>query len=316
MDKILNLKNIAGIEPFSERFAQLDDLYILSHIEMDSAKTNEADTNRTTSHILPGLGIPFRLDGMLYLLMQRGQVEVHLNTQDYLLTDSDIIVVRPGTLMTFTSASQDSHFTLLFISSTFLHSINIDLNSIEFSSILKNPAPGMRLTRSESEVLRKYFDLLDVNASDDKSSGFAPRVASSLISAIVYEILRFSATRAVKENPDEQDEKQNRAYGYVFRFMQLLHINYSRYRKLDFYAKELCITSKYLSMVTKETTGYTASEWINRVVILEAKNIMRFSGKNVQEVAYALNFPSQSAFGKYFKRITGQSPSEFLRHDN
>ncbi|MDE6556065.1 MAG: helix-turn-helix domain-containing protein, partial [Duncaniella sp.] len=36
-----------------------------------------------------------------------------------------------------------------------------------------------------------------------------------------------------------------------------------------------------------------------------------FSGKNIQQVANTLNFPSQSAFGKYFKHLTGKSPSEY-----
>ena len=48
-------------------------------------------------------------------------------------------------------------------------------------------------------------------------------------------------------------------------------------------------------------------------MILEAKNLLRYSGRNVQQVAYELNFPNQSAFGKYFKHITGMSPTEFQR---
>ncbi|WP_290101184.1 helix-turn-helix domain-containing protein, partial [Duncaniella muris] len=48
-------------------------------------------------------------------------------------------------------------------------------------------------------------------------------------------------------------------------------------------------------------------------VILEAKNLLRFSGKNIQQVSYELNFPNQSSFGKYFKHLTGFSPSEYQR---
>ena len=44
---------------------------------------------------------------------------------------------------------------------------------------------------------------------------------------------------------------------------------------------------------------------------LEAKTLLRFSDRSIQEVAYALNFPNQSFFGSYFRRTTGMSPSEF-----
>ena len=52
---------------------------------------------------------------------------------------------------------------------------------------------------------------------------------------------------------------------------------------------------------------------IDEFVILEAKNLLRFSGKNIQQIAYELNFPNQSSFGKYFKHLTGMSPSEYQR---
>ena len=34
---------------------------------------------------------------------------------------------------------------------------------------------------------------------------------------------------------------------------------------------------------------------------------------NVQEIAYSLNFPNQSFFGKYFKHHTGMTPSQYKR---
>jgi probable transcriptional regulator araC family len=46
-------------------------------------------------------------------------------------------------------------------------------------------------------------------------------------------------------------------------------------------------------------------------VLQEAKNLLRYSGKNVQQVAYELNFTNQSSFGKYFKHLTGMSPTQF-----
>ena len=68
----------------------------------------------------------------------------------------------------------------------------------------------------------------------------------------------------------------------------------------------------YLSTVVKNYTGKTAGDWIDEYVILEAKSLLRFSGLNIQQIAYQLNFPTQSAFGKYFKNKTGLSPKRFM----
>ena len=46
-------------------------------------------------------------------------------------------------------------------------------------------------------------------------------------------------------------------------------------------------------------------------MILEAKVLLKSSNLNIQQIADELNFPSQSFFGKYFKKLTGVSPKEF-----
>ncbi len=67
-----------------------------------------------------------------------------------------------------------------------------------------------------------------------------------------------------------------------------------------FYARRLNITPKYLSTVSKDVSGKTAARWIDEAVILEAKSLLRYSGMSIQEIAYHLNFSTQSFFGKYF----------------
>jgi AraC-like DNA-binding protein len=90
---------------------------------------------------------------------------------------------------------------------------------------------------------------------------------------------------------------------------------YRSQRSISFYAEKMFISPKYLSLVIKEATGKSAGDWIDQYVIQEAKNQLRFSGKNVQQIAYDLNFSNQSSFGKYFKNLTGMSPTAFQNKD-
>ena len=112
---------------------------------------------------------------------------------------------------------------------------------------------------------------------------------------------------------EEPDYRRSRRSGYVNEFMQLVRTHHKQERMVSFYAEKLFISPKYLSLIIKEALGRSAAEVIDEFVILEAKNLLRFSGKNIQQVAYDLNFPNQSSFGKYFKHLTGMSPSEFQR---
>lgn len=106
----------------------------------------------------------------------------------------------------------------------------------------------------------------------------------------------------------QRESTQNRI---TDRFIRLVQHNYRRERFLDFYADQLEITPKHLSRTVRAQTGLSAVEWITRHIILEAKVMLRSSNLNIQQISDELHFPSQSFFGKYFKKATGMSPKEY-----
>ena len=97
----------------------------------------------------------------------------------------------------------------------------------------------------------------------------------------------------------------------VEKFLNLAHTYHKKQCELKFYAQQLIITPKYLSKVVKETSGRPANDWIDDLVVLEAKALLKSTNMTIQQVSDDLNFPSQSFFGKYFKRVTGMSPKEY-----
>ena len=63
----------------------------------------------------------------------------------------------------------------------------------------------------------------------------------------------------------------------------------------------------------REASGRSAPEWIDSFVILEAKNLLKYSEKSIKEIVFALHFPNQSVFYKFFKAHTGLTPSEYRK---
>ena len=95
-------------------------------------------------------------------------------------------------------------------------------------------------------------------------------------------------------------------------FIELLNEYTIREREVQFYAKKLGITPKYLSALCIAYSGKNASTWIDEYVIVRAKELLREQRYSVREVGEILNFPSQSFFGRYFKRNMGISPKVFM----
>ena len=95
------------------------------------------------------------------------------------------------------------------------------------------------------------------------------------------------------------------------RFLSLAERNAGTQREIGFYADKLCLTAKYLSRLVKEKTGRTAKEIIQNYVSLQARTMLLSTDLTVQQISDALHFPSQSVFGKFFKKATGLSPREY-----
>ena len=112
------------------------------------------------------------------------------------------------------------------------------------------------------------------------------------------------------ESPSNASSRQEQLYVL---FIDLLAKYHMQQREIAFYADKMCITPKYLSQAVKDYSGRPASDIIDEYVLAECKSLLLSGNMNIQQIADELNFPSQSVFGKYFKRLTGLSPKDYRR---
>lgn len=65
----------------------------------------------------------------------------------------------------------------------------------------------------------------------------------------------------------------------------------------------------------KKTMLKSSRDIINHVLITEAKILLRNYHTSVSDAALELNFSDQSVFSKFFKKHTGQTPSDYKKND-
>lgn len=254
----------------------------------------------------------FRFDGIILLLCNKGTVTLCVNLTTVTLTACDMFVFNMEDTVTLVESSDDLNLSVLAIGRDFVKDINFNLQILERYDIVNSPTYATSLSDKDYEIFKSYFSLLDHNALtrgyDADADLFTRNIARNLIASIFYQFISIRR----KQRPIEAKPASRRT-AYVYDFIQLVHANYRRERTIKFYADKLFISPKYLSLIIKEGTGRTAAEWIDHCVIMEAKNLLRFSNMNVQQIAYELNFSNQSSFGKYFKHLVGMSPSQFQK---
>ena len=277
MNKTFSLSQLISIERFTTEYSMLGDDYVFTHITEANRMPVRSDG-------------PVRFDGMSWLLCFSGSMDIEVN-------------LVPARL----------HANSIAVSRDFIRDINFDLNILSALPPVTNQGmydkPVIDITPAEAKLLRGYYEILNHNTRNTDTL-YGKSIARCIIAALTYQLIQIVSRNLPS---DKEDRPKSRRSGYVSDFFQLVHEYHRRERSVSFYADKLFISPKYLSLIIKEATGRSAADIIDDYVILEAKNLLRFSGKNIQQVSYELNFPNQSSFGKYFKHLVGMSPSEYQR---
>ena len=251
---------------------------------------------------------PCRIDAFIIGVGTEGETSVSFNLHEFKLKKDSIFIFTPKNVLQVNS-QQYFKADFIAISPDFMRRINIDIKNMMplFLKFVENPA--LTLTPEESRSMRGMIAQIERETRGPETH-FSFDIVSGLIAATIYKVGDIMY-HYLAEHPEGQNNSHNRAEEYFKQFTHLLGEHFREERSVGFYARQLCITPKYLTTLIKRISGQSVSEWIDNYVILEAKTLLKYSTMSIQEIAYYLNFPNQSFFGSYFKRNTGMSPSQY-----
>ena len=251
---------------------------------------------------------PSRLDAFIIGVGTEGETSLTSNLQEFRLKKNSLFIFNPKDILQVQSNDRfKAH--LIVITPDFLKRINIDTKRMMPLFLQFGSLPCMELTHAESQSLRSFISMVEQELKGPETD-FSSEIIGGLIAATIYKVGDI-LTHYLTEHPEVDSPMHNRAEEYFKQFTELLGEHYKHERSVGFYARQLCITPKYLTTLIKRISGKSVSEWIDNYVILEAKTLLKYSNMSVQEIAYYLNFPNQSFFGSYFKRNAGMSPSQY-----
>lgn len=251
---------------------------------------------------------PSRLNALIIGVGTEGETSLTSNQQEFRLKKDSLFIFSPKHILQVQSNNRfKAH--LIVIAPDFLKRINIDTKRMMPLFLQFGSLPCMELTHAESQSLRSFISMVEQELKGSETD-FSSEIIGGLIAATIYKVGDI-LTHYLTEHPEVDSPIHNRAEEYFRQFTELLGEHYKHERSVGFYARQLCITPKYLTTLIKRISGKSVSEWIDNYVILEAKTLLKYSNMSVQEIAYYLNFPNQSFFGSYFKRNAGMSPSQY-----
>lgn len=301
----IDIRRIQALAPLVDEYALGTD-FILGTVSGRQVEKSEA--------VLRMLNYPVSFDGYILFFLKKGHFSLDINLNTYDIHENSLLVVVPGNIVKL-SAYKEDHIgdaELLFalVSREFLSSIRFDFNKVFQDSIRVWKNPCITLQGEELDLAEDYFNLtrkILSSAQDNKRE-----ITGSLLTSFIYVALSLW-TQRLASAPPEESASSARVNQVFERFLALVTEYHNEQRGVAFYADKLCLTPKYLSKLVKMSSGRSAPDWIDSYVILEAKNLLKYSDKPIKEIVYLLHFPNQSVFYKFFKAHTGQTPSEYRK---
>ena len=301
----IDIRRILALAPVIEEYALGSEL-ILGEVSGKKVEKSEA--------ILSMLKYPVRFDGYIIFFLRKGHFSIDLNLNTYEVKPRSLLMNVPGNIIKLSSYAEDhigdAELYFVLASREFMSGIRFDFNKLfqESLSLWKNPC--ITLNDQDLALAEEYFTLArDILQSKQMNKR---EILGSLITSFTY-VTMDVWTRELNEARKAQTPSSARMNQLFERFPALVTEHHNTERGMAFYADKLCLTPKYLSKLVKEASGRSGPAWIDSFVILEAKNLLKYSDKTIKEIVYTLHFPNQSVFYKFFKAHTGMTPSEYRK---
>jgi AraC-like DNA-binding protein len=252
---------------------------------------------------------PCRINAYIAIMCIEGSVEIISNLKHYSIGKNCLFVSMPKDIIQLCEWNSCTLYVIAFDDDSF-RKMNIDYNSLLSVFIGIQTHPCIKIEETEAKSLEETFFNMISDIEGFEGKDYYNEVVVSYINLITYKACSF-IKRYLEEQSVDVEKVNKRSEEYYNKFMSLLNQNFKHERSIGFYASRLYITPKYMTSLIKKTSGRSAMEWINDYVIMEAKNLLKYTDMSIQEISDYLNFSNQSFFAQYFKRFNGSSPSDF-----
>lgn len=246
--------------------------------------------------------LPLRLDDMRIGYIKSGDADMIINLIPHRMEKGMLMYLGGDSIIQLERHSDDfdiEGFTVTDdVMNVFLHG--------HVPSLMTSKMNDVRLKPTEEEVelferlLRMMWTIVHFAGDDD--NGLVGDIVSALIHYYDYLYKKYTST---------EGQMKSREREIFDKFIRLVNHSNGENRQLVYFADKMYLSERYLSTVVKQASGVTAKEWIDRATVTEIKVLLKHTDKQISQIADQLNFPNDSFFCKYFKRLTGMTPKEY-----
>ncbi|MGI6222868.1 MAG: helix-turn-helix domain-containing protein [Prevotella sp.] len=251
----------------------------------------------------------FHYNYHVHILVTGGEMRFSDGRNYYRSQKDDLVIWQMSNNIQNVDYSDDFQAEWFVGSSNFVKTNNPEMSwaTMGFVFIRKNPSyhlegEALDLMQSDFRALRERYGR--------KEEMFKAEVLGNLFCVFLYDLWQVYNSQIRQQKTDDNSSQ------IFLHFTELVQRECKKERLVAHYADQLCITPKYLNQVCNRVTNISASEWIAYYVNYELIRLLNDPSKPLADIAFEMNFSSNSFFTRYTKKHLGMTPSEFRKRHN
>ncbi|MEP6872757.1 MAG: helix-turn-helix domain-containing protein [Burkholderiales bacterium] len=158
-----------------------------------------------------------------------------------------------------------------------------------------------------ADALLPLFDAIDregrIHVSGESAAG------TVLLMAVFVQISRIVASMRLDE--DEASAERSKKAARVERFRATVDLQFRNRWPVARYASDVGLSVGQLSRICRELLGGSAIDVLNARIVHEAERELVYSTLSVKQIAGLVGFDDEAYFGRFFKKQTNLTPTEF-----
>jgi AraC-like DNA-binding protein len=263
---------------------------------LGNAPAGEGDIRieRLERRLDPRVPFPHKHDYFQFVTIEKGSGWHEIDFSRYSLRSPQIFFVRPSAVHSWSFNASTHGFVLEFTESS-LGNRKARTPLVEELASLPSALAG--------ESAASLFPLLGIMRAEfcAAAPGFRASLEHLLHSFLIQIARGASVTGPLATKPQS----------LAMRFRFLVEKNFESEHSVEFYANQLGVSAKALTMRLARSIGKSAGAVIQERCLVEAKRLLAYSTLPVSEIAYRLGYEDPNYFARFFRQKTGLAPGKF-----